>query len=323
MREDIIYAGVAVVLLVLEVVYFKLAERWRIIDKPNERSSHSTPTIRGAGIIFPLAVVVWFVMYPLWPWFLAGVILLSVISFADDLNHVSSALRALMQGLAVAFIFYQLAIYEWPFWLMLLAFIVSVGAINAFNFMDGINGITGLYALTNIATFVFIQRYVIAFTDEALLAILCISLFIFLFFNFRIRARAFAGDVGSVTLAFIQIFLMFQLIVASDSLVWVGIVLVFGTDSVITIVFRLSKRENIFKAHRQHVFQYLSNELKLSHRVVSFIYALLQALINSLIIFLYANGLPVYVVLVIAVYPVLFILSRERLLKKIQNTNLA
>jgi UDP-N-acetylmuramyl pentapeptide phosphotransferase/UDP-N-acetylglucosamine-1-phosphate transferase len=323
MRENIIYAGVAALLLVLEIVYFKLAERWRIIDKPNERSSHSTPTIRGAGIIFPLAVVVWFATNPSWPWFLAGVILLSVISFVDDLNHVSSALRATVQGLAVAFIFYQLAIFEWPLWLMVLAFIVSVGAINAFNFMDGINGITGLYALTNIATFVFIQRYVIAFTDEALLVILSIALFIFLFFNFRIKARAFAGDVGSVTLAFIQIFLMFQLIVASNSLVWVGIVLVFGTDSVITIVFRLRKRENIFKAHRQHVFQYLSNELKLSHQVVSFIYAIVQALINCFIVFLYTKGLSVYVVLLIAVYPALFILSRALLLKKIQNTNLA
>lgn len=316
--EWIKYSGVALFLLVTELLYFRLAGRWNIIDRPNERSSHSEPTIRGAGIIFPVAILLSFAFNQAWPLFVAATMGIAIVSFADDLKPVSSGLRALVQVVAMLLLFYQLSLFEWPIALRVIAFIVSVGALNAFNFMDGINGITGLYALTNIATLIVMNKYIVPFTDESLLYILSVALVIFLFFNLRKKARGFAGDVGSITLAFVQVFLMFQLIETTHSLMWVGLFLVFGADSVMTIIYRLRKRENIFKPHRQHVFQYLSNELKLPHSIVSFAFAIVQGMINATLIFLYVKGRNEYVSVLIGSYLLAFVIFRSYLLLRIK-----
>lgn len=280
------YAIFSLILLVAELFYFKVAERYRIIDKPNERSSHLEPVIRGGGVIFGIGVLLWFGIFTnQYPWLVFGTVAIALISFADDVMTLRALSRFLVHVLAVSLLFYQLDLFAfWPFWLLGIALIVCIGTLNAYNFMDGINGITGVYALVSLATFFFVNQTLTPDTEKSLIIVMLIAVGIFLFFNFRRRARCFAGDVGSVTLAFVQLFLLLQLIVTTSSFGWVLLMLVFGVDSVVTILYRLSRKENIFKAHRTHLYQYLTNELRMPHLVIATAYGIIQLLINIVLV---------------------------------------
>lgn len=316
--ERVLFYGLlAACLFAAELLYFRLAVKHGIIDKPNDRSSHRRPVIRGGGVIFFLALTFWFVMEGgIWPWFMFGAALVSFISFMDDLYAQKPVVRFVLHLTAMTLLFYQVGLFNWPIWLLVLALIVCIGTVNAFNFMDGINGITGVYSLVTVGTFLYIQEYVNTFTSATLLVTLLISILVFLFFNFRRRAKCFAGDVGSVTLAFAIIFLLLQLIVGTNNLVWVLFLTVYGTDSVITIIYRISKRENIFKAHRSHLYQYLSNEMRLPHLGVSLCYGILQLMINAIVI-LYFKEFDVMAVMFIVTFIVSYTVLREIILKKI------
>lgn len=283
--------GSTVLLLLAELGYFKIASRFNIIDKPNERSSHVRHTIRGGGVIFLFAILIWFYLSNgQWPWFVLASVIIAVISFLDDVTSLNVAARFLFQVLAVVLIFYQMWPTHWSIYLLIIAGVVCVGTMNAFNFMDGINGITGVYALVMAMTFGYINQFSIHFTDSTLLLLIALSLMIFLFFNFRKQASCFAGDVGSVTIALILIFLLLQLIRATHNFLWPLLFLVYGTDSIVTIIYRLKRRENIFQAHRTHLFQYLSNEMKIPHLVVASGYGIVQGVINIAVIICFEVG---------------------------------
>lgn len=280
------YLVITVVLFLSAWSYFGVAEKYRILDKPNHRSSHDIPIVRGGGIIFLVGILCWFIGYGMpWPWFIFGITSAAIISFIDDIRSQPAWLRFTIHLLAVVSIFYSLGLFSWPVWLWAAALIVSIGALNAFNFMDGINGITGVYALVSLLTFLYIHYMIIPFTSVSFVVVNILSVVVFLVFNFRKRARCFAGDVGSVTMAFVLIFLLLQLIYTSQNLLWVILFVVYGIDSVVTILFRLKRRENIFQPHRTHLYQYLCNELKWPHRVVSVMYGVVQLLVNSILIY--------------------------------------
>src|SRR5574344_2139828 len=143
------YGIIFIILLALEVVYFRIADRCNIIDKPNERSSHSSIVLRGGGIIFMLGLWIWAAFFGFeYPWFLAGVTLIAGVSFVDDIRSLPDSVRLVAQFAAAAMAFYQLDILHWDmWWIVLVALIVYVGATNVINFMDGINGITAGYSL--------------------------------------------------------------------------------------------------------------------------------------------------------------------------------
>lgn len=314
------YIVLVVILFLLELFYFRLARKFNIIDKPNNRSSHVTPTIRGGGIIFFIASLIWFVYQDFqWPWMMVGLTFVTVISFLDDLKPRPALLRFVMHVAAVLLIFYQVPLFDWSWWLIALALIVCIGALSAFNFMDGINGITGIYALITLITFAYINIYLIDFTDQNLIYFMILSVLVFLFFNFRTKAICFAGDVGSITLALVQIFLLLQLIHTTDNLYWVLIFLVFGLDSVITIVYRLRRKENIFKAHRTHLYQYLSNEWGISHMIVSGIYGVLQLIINVVLISSLSSDSYITIYILIPAVVLLYMVSRAITVGKITN----
>jgi UDP-N-acetylmuramyl pentapeptide phosphotransferase/UDP-N-acetylglucosamine-1-phosphate transferase len=300
------------------LIYFKLAERFQIIDRPNERSSHRVPTVRGGGIVFMLALLMWFVVEGFsYRWFIGSALLLAVISFMDDINHLPALVRSMGQLIAFSLMGIQVGLFDQSVWLIGVTLIIGIGTVNAFNFMDGINGITGLYSLVNIATLYFINSYIISFTSTTLIIYVLISVVIFLFFNFRSRARCFAGDVGSVTLAFIQIFLILQLIYATDNYGWSLLFLLYGIDSIVTIIYRLKRKENIFKAHRSHLYQYFSNELGVPHLMMSLSYGIIQLLCNVLLV-LFLTGKPLgYYVVFILFTGVLYVVIRERVLRRI------
>ncbi len=308
-----------VIMVAIELVYFSIAGRYSIIDKPNQRSSHINPTIRGGGIIFIFGLGIWFFHTTFaWPYFVLGSAIVSIISFSDDIRPQASWIRVVVHVAAILLLFYQVQLYEWNWLLVLLAGIVCIGTLNAFNFMDGINGITGIYALVNLATFWFIDAYVVDFTDSTLLISLAGANAIFLFFNFRKRATCFAGDVGSVTLAFLQIFFLLQLIKTTDSLFWVLMFFVFGIDSTITILYRIKRRENIFKAHRTHLYQFLSNELQLDHRLIAVAYGIVQCVLNVLLIYYLPAKSAMIPILTAALVLFFYIAGRENVIRKIK-----
>ena len=143
------YFIIFILLLLVELIYFCIADKYNIIDKPNERSSHSTIVLRGGGIIFLIGVWVWSVFFGFqYPWFLVGFTLVAGVSFVDDIHSLPDYVRLVAQFMAAAMAFYQLGVLHWSmWWIVLLALIVYVGATNIINFMDGINGITVGYSL--------------------------------------------------------------------------------------------------------------------------------------------------------------------------------
>lgn len=270
------------VLFIVELVYFRIADKFDIIDKPNQRSSHKTITLRGGGIIFYIAIAYFAILYGFqYPWFLLGLTLITFISFIDDVYNLSSKIRIIFHFSAMALMFIQWDLFSgsMPWWYVVIAFIFCTGIINAYNFMDGINGITGGYSLVVLGALAYINCVVKQFVMPELIYIAIAGCLVFNFFNFRKKAKCFAGDCGSVAMAFIVIFLLGKLIISTGDISYIILLLVYGVDSILTIIHRLMLHENIFEAHRKHAYQIMANELKMPHLVVSLLYMLLQAVI--------------------------------------------
>lgn len=282
-----VYIALLFLLIGIELIYFKIANKYNIIDKPNSRSSHSTITLRGGGIIFPIAIsIAFFLGYISWPVTLA-VILVAIVSFVDDIKPLSQLPRFASHVVAVGLVFYELHLFSEALWLLPFVFVLLIGWVNAFNFMDGINGITVLYALTAIVSFSFLR------INEASLPLLItmgLSCFSFGLFNVRKKAKTFAGDVGSISMALFLGYFMIKTIIDSGQLGYILFFSVYGIDAIITIINRLLKKENIFQPHRSHLYQYLANEMGYSHILISFIYAGLQLGINALVIYADTKG---------------------------------
>lgn len=314
-----VYIVIFFVLLACELIYFKIADKCNIVDKPNERSSHSTVVLRGGGIIFLIGAWVWFiaqalgffnpliseVLNPLtsYPWFLLGLTLVAGVSFIDDIHSLPDSVRLVVQFTAAALAFYQLGMLSGEWFetngflvgglLILLALIVYVGATNVINFMDGINGITAGYALA-----VLLPLFAIncgfkfqdsgfnelqgVYFDQSLAVVTILSVLVFCIFNFRPKGRAkcFAGDVGSIGIAFIMLFLIGKVIIATGDLTYLIFLLVYGVDGVLTICHRIMLHENLGEAHRKHAYQLMANELKIGHVKVSLLYLAMQLVVS-------------------------------------------
>ena len=305
------YIIIFVLLLVAELVYFRIADKCNIIDKPNQRSSHSTIVLRGGGIIFLIGAWVWSLFFGFdYPWFLAGLTLVAGVSFVDDIRSLPDSVRLVAQFAAAAMAFYQLDILHWDmWWIVLVALIVYVGATNVINFMDGINGITAGYALAvlvplgllntnyhelsmNLATncsSVFSSDGV--FVDQSLIVASIIAAIVFCIFNFRPKGKAkcFAGDVGSIGIAFIMLFLLGNVIIKTEDITWLIFLLVYGVDGCLTIIHRIMLHENLGEAHRKHAYQIMANELKIGHVKVTMLYMAMQLIVSLGFIYLCPN----------------------------------
>nr|WP_301422979.1 glycosyltransferase family 4 protein [Bacteroides intestinalis] len=274
------YLIILVLLFLAELFYFKIADKCNIIDKPNERSSHTRITLRGGGIIFYFGALAYFLTnHWEYPWFILALTLITFISFVDDIRSISQSLRLMLHFTAMVLMFYQWGLFTLPWWWIIVALIVCTGIINAYNFMDGINGITGGYSLVILAALAYINTEITQFVEPALIYTVLCSVLVFCFFNFRKKAKCFAGDVGSVSIAFILLFLIGKLILKTEDFSWIILLSVYGVDSVLTIVHRLMLHENIGLPHRKHMYQLMANELKIPHVAVSLVYMLTQAVI--------------------------------------------
>ena len=258
------YIIILVLLFVAELFYFRVADKCNIIDKPNERSSHSRITLRGGGIIFYFGALAYFLSnHWEYPWFMLALTLITFISFVDDIRSTSQGLRLAFHFTAMALMFYQWGLFSLSWWWIIIALIICTGIINAYNFMDGINGITGGYSLVILGALAYINSEITTFVEPALINTVLCSVLVFCFFNFRKKAKCFAGDVGSVSIAFILLFLIGKLIIKTEDFSWIILLSVYGVDSVLTIIHRLMLHENIGLPHRKHMYQLMANELKI------------------------------------------------------------
>ncbi len=274
------YLIVLVLLFVAELFYFKIADKCNIIDKPNERSSHTRITLRGGGIIFYFGALAYFLTSGWeYPCFMLALTLVTFISFVDDVKSISQLTRLFFHFSAMALMFYQWGLFSLSWWWLVPALIVCTGIINAYNFMDGINGITGGYSLVVLAALAYINQEIVPFVEKDFIYTVICSVLVFCFFNFRKQAKCFAGDVGSVSIAFIVLFLIGKLIILTEDFSWIVLLAVYGVDSVLTIIHRLMLHENIGLPHRKHLYQIMANELKLPHGIVSSIYMGVQTAI--------------------------------------------
>lgn len=320
MSSWITYGIIAILLLVMELMYFKIADRFNIIDKPNERSSHSTIVLRGGGVIFLIGVWIWSAFFGLqYPWFLLAVTIVAGVSFVDDIHSLPDSVRLVCQFAAMALMFYQLDILHADlWWAVILALVVCVGASNIINFMDGINGITGAYAMASLIPLYALNNSVNGgFVDNSLIITIMLADVVFCFFNFREKGKAkcFAGDVGSVGVAYILLFMIGSLIMATGDITYLIFLLVYGVDGCLTIAHRIMLHENLGQAHRKHAFQLMANELGMSHITVSLLYACLQLAISLVFIYLVPNTVIahwIYLVIALVILAIGYLLFMRK-----------
>lgn len=325
------YLIIAVLLLVAELIYFRIADKCNIIDKPNERSSHSTIVLRGGGIIFSLSMIVWAVLMviqgndimPYLP-FLCGLVLICGVSFWDDVKSLPDSVRLVTQFISMGLAAWcmiqgsELMSLEW-YWQVLIgiaALIVFVGATNIINFMDGINGITAGYALAILIPLALLNEG-LGFIEPSYLIVTIIGVLVFCIFNFRPKGKAkcFAGDVGSIGIAFIMLFAIGKLIVQTGDLTYLVLLMVYGVDGVLTICHRIMLHENLGEAHRKHAYQLMCNELKIGHVKISLVYMVLQLAISLGFIYLCPNTVAahwIYLIAVAVVMAVAYILFMRK-----------
>jgi UDP-GlcNAc:undecaprenyl-phosphate/decaprenyl-phosphate GlcNAc-1-phosphate transferase len=278
-----IYIFLILFLLACMLLYLKLARKYNILDIPNHRSSHAQTTVRGGGIIFPISLLTaYFLSNFQNSYLLIAIFLLGLISFIDDIYTVSNKWRFVVQIISSALILYELDLGI-SLWIYPLLLFITIGGINTYNFMDGINGMTALYSIVVLGTLLWINQTVV-FVDDLFISLPLLSAVLFSFFNVRKKAVCFAGDVGSVSMALIVLFLLFQLVAVTQNLAYCLLLLVYVLDAAGTIVRRIANGENIFEPHRTHLYQRLAHDLKWSHLKTSFTYAVIQLLLNLLVV---------------------------------------
>ena len=314
----ITYIIIAAILFAAELLYFQIADRFNIIDKPNERSSHTKIVLRGGGIIFTIGLWVWSAFFGFqYPWLLAAVTLAAGVSFVDDIHSLPDSVRLVAQFVAMGLMFWELKMIQpslW--WAVILALIVCVGATNIYNFMDGINGITAGYSLAVLVPLLLVNARE-EFVSESLIVVTVLSVLVLSVFNFRPKnkAKCFAGDVGSVGIAFILLFLIGSKIMQTGDVTWLIFLLVYGVDGVLTILHRIMLHENLGEAHRKHAYQLLANELSWSHVAVSLLYMALQLVVSLGFVYLCPDTVLahwVYLIVAIVVLAVAYVLFMKK-----------
>ena len=282
------YILIFVLLVVIELIYFHIANRFNIIDKPNERSSHSTIVLRGGGITFLIGAWIWSAFFGFqYPWWLMGLTLVAGVSFIDDICSLPDSLRLFVQFTAAIMAFNQLNIIHWNlWWLIILALIVYVGITNVINFMDGINGMTAGYSLSVLIPLILVNKGGL-FVETSLIVVIIVSVLVFCVFNFRPKGKAkcFAGDVGSIGIAFILLFILGNVIIRTQDVTYLLLLVVYGIDACLTIMHRIMLHEDLGKAHRKHAYQLMANELKIGHVKVALLYMILQLAISLTFIY--------------------------------------
>lgn len=319
--------------------FIRYAKVKRITDIPSKRSSHLTPTPRGGGVGFVTIVTSFFLLYlAIWGGsgktdlfvFLGMISMISLIGWFDDRKDLSRRVRLgvqLFSALVILFVISNLSYMTIPFagsvYLgfsgTLFGMIWIIGTTNIYNFMDGVDGLSSVQAI-----FAGIGWALLFYLNgESNLFVLQIFLlsgtFAFMVLNWP-PAKIFMGDVGSLYLGFlfaVMPFLASATIAAVEigDMIWYGAILLwpFLFDGSYTIVRRLINGENIFEAHRSHLYQRL-NIIGWPHQSISMLYALFSALTLLLAILFYVSEdlarLSIIIVLILLSFMYSFLVYR-------------
>lgn len=255
--------------LATSAVSIRLLRLRAVLDIPNDRSSHTEATVRGAGIGLGVGTLValglterYFTDPQLAAIAVAGVGF-ATIGLADDLTGTLSASFRLCLQVVVATAVVVLILQGTTYAVLLtslfavVATLWIVGFVNAFNFMDGINGISCAQALVAGGAFALIAWHGHHVTLMAGSLALVAGSLGFLPFNFP-TPRAFLGDVGSyfagAWLAVLVITGLYESIPPEAMLAPVALYL---ADTGVTLTMRLHRREAWSEAHRDHTYQKL------------------------------------------------------------------
>lgn len=288
MMKDLVIIGV--LLLAVEMAYIWMARLLNIVDRPHLQSSHTGVVVRGGGIVFYVAFLCWFLLSGMhYPLSFLGLTLLVSISFADDIHSINPKVRLVCQFIAFLVMLYDMQVFNQPLQPLVLLSVACVGAVNIYNFMDGINGMTGGYSLVIVLALIYVNTYVAPFADSMLLYMVLISIIVFGLFNFRKKAVCFAGDVGSLAIGYIILFLILKLFLQEAQMYWLSFLAVYAVDGGLTILHRAFLNDSLMKPHKKHVYQMMVNELGMSHLKVSLIYMGLQTVCCVWIIAVPAN----------------------------------
>ena len=272
------YLLIFLLLFAFETAYIQIAIKFNIVDRPHHQSSHKGVVIRGGGIVFFLAFLLWTVANgALLLWGLLGLTVLATVSFIDDIRSVSPMIRLVCQFVAILLMFYHSGLIQTPLYVIFILSVACVGMMNICNFMDGINGMTGGYSLVVMLALLYVNMNVFRFTETSFLLYVIMAILVFNIFNFRRHAKCFAGDVGSLSIGFILVYLVLRLALNGHSMSWMIFLVVYGVDGGLTILHRILLRENLMKPHKKHAYQIMANELKMPHLQVSLIYMGIQA----------------------------------------------
>ena len=321
------YIVIALLLLAAELAYFKIADKCNIIDKPNERSSHSTIVLRGGGVIFAISMVIWYLWFMVngsggtieYLPFIVGLVLIAGVSFWDDIHSLPDSLRMIVQIISILLMFWSIILVQgsgfkvqgaqwlldlgwyWQVAIVAIALFFCVGATNFINFMDGINGITAAYAMAMLVPIALVNGEWLTvngdgFIEPSYLIVAIIGVLVFSIFNFRPKGKAkcFAGDVGSIGIAFIILFALGRLMVATGDVSYIVFFLLYGVDGTMTIIHRIMLHEHLGEAHRKHAYQLMANELGMSHVAVSLLYMVIQLVISLGFIYLCPNTIAAH-----------------------------
>lgn len=272
----------------------RAAVKLRIFDIPHHQSSHTGVVVRGGGVIFYVAFLLWSLMHGMqWGGGLLGLSFIAIVSFIDDIHSISPKIRLICQFVAILIMFkHSGLLHENSLHVIIILAIACVGAMNIYNFMDGINGMTGGYSLVVSLALLYVSIYKVHFAPPSLLWYVILAIVVFNIFNFRWHAKCFAGDVGSLSIGFILVYLVLILALRGHSMSWMAMLSVYLVDGGMTILHRILLKENLMKPHKKHVYQIMANELKMPHLVVSGIYMGLQAI--CCVIYIIWPGYPAF-----------------------------
>jgi Fuc2NAc and GlcNAc transferase len=292
------------------VIIYKFGRKIASLDVPNERSSHSIPTPRGGGVGIWLAFMIVGILYTEDRMFIGLTGTAGLVGLLEDRLSLQPRLRLLLQLIIsiviVSMISTQpvsiMAVGLFLFWIVFIT-----GTANFYNFMDGIDGIAGLTGVIGFGLTAFFAFAVVHEPDVALMSLaLSAGCLGFLPFNFP-KAKVFMGDVGSIFLGFVfAVFVMRLSVTINIFFCLIMFLSTFYADAILTIFYRWKDEENLMKAHRRHLYQYLGNECGVPHWKISSIYALTQAVIGLLALYAYTSGL-VWQIVVFAVFGGIFI----------------
>ncbi len=311
-----IYFAVVIVIFlsfILTAITRRYAERQRIVDIPNARSSHTIATPRGGGVAIVLSflcvspflgfvqVMEWTSIFGL----LGASVIVAGVGALDDHGHVAARWRLLAHFLAAIWALVwlggvpdvQLAGLSVSLgWLgPVLAAGYLVWLLNLYNFMDGIDGIASIQAITTCLSACLLYAGI---GEQAMIwapLLLAAAVSGFLYWNFP-PAKIFMGDAGSGFIGIALGVLSLQAAWVAFPLFWAWLVLlgVFIVDSTFTLVRRLLRGEKLYEAHRSHAYQFASRRHG-QHRVVTLAVLAINVLwllpVAMAIVFLGLDGL--------------------------------